>query len=85
MKMAFLAATAVMLAAAPAQAQQVGGAGGSGASLQGDQREVPQGAATGGVNANGERLICRRVEVESSSRMSLRRVCLTAREWRERE
>ena len=30
-------------------------------------------------------LKCRRIEVESSSRMSLRRVCMSAREWREHE
>lgn len=32
--------------------------------------------------ANGERLICRRVDTGGASRMNRRRVCRTAAEWR---
>lgn len=44
------------------------------------------GSQTGGVNANGERLICRRGTHGTESRMSRApRICLTAREWRRRQ
>lgn len=41
---------------------------------------MPTGSATGGVNENGERLICRRIAA-SESRLAARRVCKTAAEW----
>lgn len=49
--------------------------------LSAANREAPQGGDNGeGVDANGERRICRRLTVSSSHRY--RRVCLTARQWR---
>jgi len=46
-----------------------------------EQRQTP---ATTERNENGERRICRRVD-NSQSRMNRQQVCLTAREWRERQ
>ena len=43
-------------------------------------RTAPEGSATPGVSATGERLICRRITVSGTHRY--RRVCLTAAEWR---
>lgn len=77
-----LFAVATLVLAAPAVAQTQTGSGGSVAT---GQSNIPQSTGEGGVNAQGERLKCRRIEVESSSRMSLRRVCMSAREWREHE
>ena len=37
-----------------------------------------------GRNEDGERRICRRID-NTQSRMNRRQVCLTAREWRERQ
>jgi hypothetical protein len=75
-------AMAALVMSAPAVAQTQAGSGGAVASGQAD---VPQSSGEPGTNANGERRICRRIEVESSSRMSLRRVCMTSREWKEYE
>lgn len=45
-------------------------------------REAPQGANNSeGVDANGERRICRRIT--ASRTHQYRRVCMTARQWRE--
>ena len=71
----------VLFAAAPAVAQ-VETMQGSGATLSSPRAEQPEGSQTGGVDANGERRICRRL-ADTASRMSSRRVCMTAREWRE--
>lgn len=38
---------------------------------------------TGDTDAQGQRLICRSAQTSSTSRMSMRRVCRTAAEWRE--
>jgi hypothetical protein len=84
MKLAVLA-VASLLIATPALAQVTGASGSNGSTIETGQQNLPEGASEGGRNANGERLICRRVEAGSSSRMSTRRVCLTAREWRERQ
>lgn len=79
-------AVASLLIATPAVAQVTGTAGNNGSNIEtGQQQNLPEGATEGGRNANGERLICRRVEAGSSSRMATRRVCLTASEWRERQ
>ena len=57
---------------------------GSGAGLASENREAPQGDNNGeGTDANGERRICRRIT--TSSTHQYRRVCLTARQWREYE
>ncbi|WP_166037680.1 DUF3421 domain-containing protein [Sphingosinicella sp. YJ22] len=84
MKLAVVA-VASLLIATPSLAQVTGASGSNGSNIETGQQNLPEGASEGGRNANGERLICRRVEAGSSSRMSTRRVCLTAREWRERQ
>lgn len=38
---------------------------------------------TGDTNEQGERVICRMQQLSSTSRMSARRVCRTAAEWRQ--
>lgn len=70
-----------LLIAAPALAQSGSTPGGS---LSGQARNMPEGASEPGVNENGERLICRRINA-TESRMASRRVCKTAREWRDYE
>lgn len=70
-----------LIVAAPAFAQ--GGAT-PGGSLSSQARNVPEGSSEPGVDENGERRICRRID-DTSSRMASRRVCKTAREWREYE
>ena len=77
----FVAVFCVLFTAAPALAQ-VDTMQGSGATLASPRGEESQGSQTGGVDANGERRICRRL-ADTASRMSSRRVCMTAREWRE--
>lgn len=72
-------AMAALVMAAPAVAQTQAGSGGTVATGQGD---LPQSTGEAGTTADGERRICRRIEVESSSRMSLRRVCMTSKEWK---
>jgi hypothetical protein len=79
MKTSALAALALLMAA-PAFAQPHAGSGGQ---LSTGPNEGPQGSSEAGVDANGDRRICRRVENGSSSRMTTRRVCMTAREWRD--
>jgi hypothetical protein len=71
------------LLAAPAFAQS-GTVSGSGAELstQSDSTEVTEGDVT--QAANGERVICRRVQNDSSTRRTnARRICRTAQQWRE--
>lgn len=86
MKFVMIAAAAVLVAG-PAFAQTTGmgsaTAGGSGASLS-DQAEAPSGPSTA-ANADGERLICRRIPTDSSSHMGNRRVCLSAEGWRQQQ
>jgi hypothetical protein len=80
MKM-FVAFTALALAASPAFAQS-GAATGS-ATAPAAQNDQSGGNASATQNANGERLICRRVEAGGAvGRMESRRVCLTAAQWR---
>ena len=58
---------------------------GSGAALtNAPTTEQEQSSGTAGRDENGERRICRRID-NSQSRMNRRQVCLTAREWRERQ
>jgi len=80
---AFLVASCAVLLASPAFAQNGGSVSASGAELstQNDTPESTGDAAQRG--ADGERRICRRVETSSTSRMSTRRVCRTAQEWRD--
>ena len=79
-----VALCSVLLVAAPAFAQTSGSVmSGSGAVLEGGSGDLPDGESTSGQNEDGERRICRRVETDSQSRLSTRRLCLTAREWRD--
>ena len=79
MRTIILAISALVIAT-PAMAQPQSG---SGASVATGQANLPEGSAEAGTTAEGQRKVCRRIPTESSSRMSLRRVCLTTREWRE--
>jgi hypothetical protein len=72
-----------LLLAAPAVAQtsgelMSGGGAGSGA----EQTEVAEEASAAATEEAGERRICRKVETASGSRMSFRRLCMTADQWR---
>ena len=49
---------------------------------QAAQEQAP--SAGQGRTEDGERRICRRIE-NTTSRMNRRQLCLTAREWRERQ
>ncbi len=76
----------MLVASSPAYAQQ-GTMTGSGAALT----EAPTAAeaaadarAAQAAQQSGERLICRRID-NTQSRMARRQVCLTARQWRERQ
>lgn len=81
MKM-IVAFASVALLAAPAFAQGGnGGVSGSAGELA-TQNDTPESTGNGGQGADGERRICRRVETGSQSRMTYRRVCRTAQEWR---
>ena len=75
-------AMAALVMAAPAVAQPQSG---SGSTVATGQSNLPQSTGEAGTTASGERRICRRIEVESSSHMSMRRVCMTSREWKAHE
>lgn len=79
---AIAVAICVFLTAAPAMAQMSGTTGGSGGQMRSnsDEQDVNDPAP---ATSNGERLICRRVDPPSGSRVSTRRVCRTAEQWRE--
>ncbi len=74
-----VALIAGLLAATPAFAQ------GEPATVNADRGATGQGDArrTGDTNEQGERLICRMSRTSSTSRMSSRRVCRTAEQWRQ--
>ena len=73
-----IASIAATLIAAPAFAEPSGTANGTGPEQQTGM--APDNASSS--EAEGERRICRRVSA-SESRMSSRRMCMTAREWRD--
>jgi len=74
-----------MLAGSTAAFGQQGTMQGSGAALtETATLEQEQAPASAGRTETGERRICRRIE-NTQSRMNRRQVCLTAREWRERQ
>jgi len=77
---AIAVAICVFLTAAPALAQMSGMTGGSHSQMTSNSDE--QENAESSTAANGERLICRRVEPPSGSRVSARRICRTAEQWR---
>ncbi|HTU11075.1 MAG TPA: hypothetical protein VMG08_09275 [Allosphingosinicella sp.] len=72
-----------LLVAAPAVAQGGSGSVSGSAGELSTQGDTPESTGQGGQGADGERRICRRVETGSQSRMTYRRVCRTAEEWRE--
>ena len=79
MRMTVLAFAALSFAA-PALAQPA--SSGSGASMAGGQNaSLPEGSSQAGTDSAGNRRTCRRIEVDSASRVTQRRVCMTAREW----
>ncbi|MEA3031835.1 MAG: hypothetical protein QOG13_3160 [Sphingomonadales bacterium] len=81
---AFVVACCAVLLAGPALAQSGGGSVSGSAGELSTQSDTPE--SSGDANqrsADGERRICRRVETTSTSRMSTRRVCRTAQEWRD--
>ena len=71
-----------MLAAAPAFAQGGSGSVSGSAGELATQGDTPESTGASGRTAEGERRICRRVETGSQSRMTTRRVCRPAEEWR---
>jgi len=78
----FVAFASVALLATPAFAQGSNGAVSGSAGELSTQNDTPESTGQAGQNADGERRICRRVETGSQSRMTYRRVCRTAEEWR---
>ncbi|HYD11808.1 MAG TPA: hypothetical protein VEC11_03075 [Allosphingosinicella sp.] len=78
----FVALASVALVATPAFAQGGSGAVSGSAGELATQSNTPESTGSGGQGADGERRICRRVETGSQSRMTYRRVCRTAEEWR---
>jgi long-subunit fatty acid transport protein len=80
---AMIAAACGLLIAGAATAQVASnGAVGSGAGLS-SQSDTADNASSSAQNNDGVHRICRRVETSSASRMSTRRICRTAEEWRE--
>ena len=69
--------------ASPALAQGGSGQVSGSAGELATQGSTPESTGSGGQGADGERRICRRIETGSQSRMTSRRVCRTAEEWRE--
>lgn len=75
-------ALSALLAASPALALNPSASTGGASVIS--TKEGPQGPSEAGVDENGERRICRRIE-SSANRTSARRVCLTEREWRDHD
>ena len=79
----FVAVAAFALIGAPAFAQ-TGTVSGSAAELATQTDSTDSAENEGGQAANGERMICRRVMNDSSTRRTnARRICRTAQQWRE--
>ena len=79
--MSFMLVSVAFLSFSAIQADQ-GPSSGSGAGLASDNREQAEGTNNNeGVEANGERRICRRITTTRTHQY--RRVCLTARQWRD--
>ena len=74
-------ASACLACAAPTSAQMAGGAMNTGLTPTERQKQPSEDSASS-QPANGERLICRRIEAGTASRMGSRRVCRTAEQWR---
>jgi hypothetical protein len=82
---AFVAAFCGFALATPAVAQVSSGGvtSGSGAGLSSESNAPESSGDANARGSEGEQRICRRVETSSASRMSTRRVCRTAQEWRD--
>ena len=82
---AFVVAFCGFVLATPALAQVSSGGvmSGSGAGLSGESNAAESSSDANAHGSDGEQRICRRVETSSASRMSTRRVCRTAQEWRD--
>lgn len=78
-----VAFASLVLIASPALAQGGSGSVSGSAGELATQNGTPESTGNGGQGADGERRICRRIETGSQSRMTYRRVCRTAEEWRE--
>ncbi len=77
-----LIAVTALLVSAPAMAQPQAGNGGAATTGRGNA-PLPQTTSEGSAGAEGERRSCRQIDVNSTTRMRSRRVCMTTREWRE--
>ena len=81
----FVAFASVALLATPAFAQGGNGAvSGSAGELSMQTDAADSNEVDGAQSSSGERLICRRVQNDSSTRRTnARRICRTAQQWRE--
>ncbi|HEV7659133.1 MAG TPA: hypothetical protein VGO55_04740 [Allosphingosinicella sp.] len=77
---AFVIAVSLFALSSPAFAQGASRAVGADHGADAGPGDARQ---TGDTDAQGERLICRSMATSSTTRMSVRRVCRTAAEWRE--
>lgn len=79
----WVSAIAAIAIAAPAAGQITGAAGGAANRVEtGQSAPESDGRCRAGATLNGERCKCRRIPTESSSRMSLRSVCMTPSQWK---
>jgi hypothetical protein len=85
--MKMLAALPLLLLASAASSQTLRGTGGSPGEVlaQNGGLDVSGNVSTTDSANDGEHRICRRVEADSRSRMSTRRLCLTPAQWRDRQ
>lgn len=73
-----------ILLASPALAQTSAGSMSASVADPTERNDAPETRGESGErSADGERRICRRVDSDPSSRLSARRVCRTAAEWRQ--
>jgi|GEM_PF-1564331 len=78
-----IVAICVLFVAAPAFAQTSVRSIGGGGETSGNTATTQTSGEAATPAGDGERLICRRLEPISGSRVSARRVCRTAEQWRE--
>jgi hypothetical protein len=83
MKLLFCAAAAFLIAA-PSAAQVTGGSGSAASQIETGQ-SVPEGQCQRGQVVNGQRCVCRRIQVATSTRTSLRSTCMTSKQWKQWE
>jgi hypothetical protein len=82
MKLVVVAASSLLAVASPAFAHPS-----DTAATPNGAREATESPATPatGENADSERMVCRRVEDDTSSRMGSRKICMTAEQWRRQQ